>query len=429
MRDRMRQLGTVTRLDADRLQEAEGGTGPALSAPVKEKDAQFQVSLYNIANVAPRESVNLNLACTDAETVYQTLLNKVRKTTGARVVTSNLNRQKNDQSTGTLNFEVKTSEADAMLAELKKAGEVLQLQFTENPDTQTVTRAKRGFNVQLVGMGAVNPRETTVLQIAARDVPTAERALQNAVVTVNGRVLNAQVNEQDRQNITAQLDFDIRRSELAQLEAALAQSGDVIRRDVTRAQEGDNVLDSKMRFQVALIAQSRIPARETTVLGIEVADVDTTKEAFEALAKEKQGKVAASTIARERNGRVTAKMTFDMPLAAADSLAARFKSAGKVRVQQSSQNLQVPDGPLAIGRVEVTLSNEDLIVPSDEGLWPQVRKGLSTSFFALAWSLTVVIVGVCFVLPWGLVSYGGYRLWQRVKGQESGVRSQESGGS
>lgn len=302
-----------------------------------------------------------------------------------------------------------------MLAELKSAGEVLQLQFTENPDTQTVTRAKRGFNVQLVGMGSVVPRETTVLQIAARDVPAAERALQNAVVTVNGRIMNAQVNEQDRQNITAQLDFDIRRTELAQIDAALAQAGDVIRRDVSRAQEGDNVLDSKMRFQVALVAQSRIPARETTVLGIEVADVDTTKEAFEALAKEKQGRVAASTIARERNGRVTAKMTFDMPLAAADSLAARFKSAGKVRVQQSSQNLQVPEGPLAIGRVDVTLSNEDLIVPSDEGLWPQVRKGLSTSFFALAWSLTVVIVGLCFVLPWGLVSYGSYRLWQRVR--------------
>jgi hypothetical protein len=56
-----------------------------------------------------------------------------------------------------------------------------------------------------------------------------------------------------------------------------------------------------------------------------------------------------------------------------------------------------------------------LIVPSDEGLWPQVRKGLATSFVALSWSLTVVIVGLLFVLPWVVAIYAVYRVVLRLR--------------
>jgi hypothetical protein len=416
MRDRLRQLGTVTRLDVDRVQQTEGGTGtPTHDAPIKQNDAQFQVSLYNIANVQPRETVVLGLACTDTETVYQTLLSKIRKTAGARVVTSNLNRQKNDQTTGTLNFEVKADEAAGMLTELKNAGEVLQLQFTENPDTQTVTGAKRGFNVQLNGMGLITPRETTVLQLAARDVPKAVGELREAISRLKGRVLNAQLKEEDRQNITAQFDFDLRRADLAQLDTTLGQLGDVISRNVVRAPEGDNVLDSRVRFQVALLAQSRIPPRQTTTLGMEVTDVDGTAAALTEMALKEQGRVAGSNVVHERNGQITARLTYDVPLASATSLVQRIKTAGTVRIQKSDQNEQVPEGPLAIGRIDVTLSNQELIVPTDGGFWTQIRKGLSTSIFALSWSLTVVVIGVCFVLPWGLIGYGGYRVWSRFR--------------
>src|SRR5262249_9184433 len=61
LRDRLNQLGTVARLDIDRLQQTEGGTGkPEEGARSKRKDTQFQLSLYNIANIAPRETVHLN---------------------------------------------------------------------------------------------------------------------------------------------------------------------------------------------------------------------------------------------------------------------------------------------------------------------------------------------------------------------------------
>src|SRR5262249_10906282 len=110
-----------------------------------------------------------------------------------------------------------------------------------------------------------------------------------------------------------------------------------------------------------------------------------------------------------------AKLVFAVPLASAAELADKFRRTGIVRVHNSSQNPQVPESPLSLARLDVTLSNTPLIVPSDDGLWPQVRKGLSTSFFALSWSLTVVIVGVCFVLPWAVVGYAVYRIVLRFR--------------
>jgi hypothetical protein len=418
LRDRLRQLGTVARLEIDRLQEQEGGTGKPQDARSKRNDTQFFVSLYNLANVAPREMVQINLASPDVEAAYRTILARVQKSTG-RVVSSNLNRQRNDQTSATIQFEVKAAEADAAVRDLKEAGELLRLQSTENPDAANVTRSKRGFSVQLVGLGLVTPRESANVTVATRDVPAGYRALQDAIAKIKTRVLNAVLNEQDKQNITAELEFEIRRADEAAVEAALAKAGDVFARNVTRAPDGDNVLDSLVRLHVSLINVTRIPPRETVVLGLEVANVDTSAATFSALVHESQGRTVESHVAHERSGRVTAKLIFDVPLASAPSLGEKFRSAGTVRVLQTSRNTQVPEGPLATARYDVTLSNAELIVPSDDGLWPQIRRGLATSFVALSWSLTVVIVGICFVLPWALIAYAIYRIvvrWRRQTG-------------
>jgi hypothetical protein len=92
-----------------------------------------------------------------------------------------------------------------------------------------------------------------------------------------------------------------------------------------------------------------------------------------------------------------------------------LKSAGTVRVQKSTKHAEVPDSPLAVARLDVTLSNKDLIVPSDEGFGPNVRRGLSDSFAVLSWSLRILILGLCVILPWALVIWGIYRLIVRLR--------------
>src|SRR5207244_1751914 len=159
-----------------------------------------------------------------------------------------------------------------------------------------VRRGDTHFDVALYNLAKVEPRETATVRLAVADVPASYRALRAAVEKAKGRVVAANVNERDRQNVTAQFDFEVRRAD-----------------------------------------------------------------------------------ERERSGRVTGHLVYDVPPAAAAGVVERFRGAGTVRVHEANRQPQAVEGKLATARIDVTVSNSELIVGHDDGLWPQVRKGLSYS--------------------------------------------------
>src|SRR5207237_888303 len=115
---------------------------------------------------------------------------------------------------------------------------------------------------------------------------------------------------------------------------------------------------SKVLFKIELVQATTIPPRETTTLGLEVRDVDATLSLLSAQAKETGGRaVEPPQRSLERTGRVTARVVYDVPLAAAPGLLAKFKSAGILRVDVTKANPQAPEGKLALARIEVVLSN------------------------------------------------------------------------
>lgn len=134
---------------------------------------------------------------------------------------------------------------------------------------------------------------------------------------------------------------------------------------------------------------------------------------------EAKGRQVDSQVTRDRSGRVTAKIVADVPLAAAAGVAERVKGAGIVRVSQTARDPQAPDGRFALARLDITLTNAEAIVAPDDGVWPQVRKGLMYSASVLLTSLTWVVFGLCVVLPWAVVGYFGYRVARRLFGRSS----------
>jgi hypothetical protein len=413
LRDRLKQLGTVARLEIDRLRQPEGGTGRPQDGKVERSDTLFVVSLYNLTDRTPRELVQLKLVAADAEAVYREVLARAQKV--GRVVTSNLNRQRSDQTSGAVQFDVKSAEADAVLAGLRSLGEVMALETKENPPGPAVTQAKKGILVEVCALAAVPPRETVHLTLVARDVAAGYRTLQEAVARAKGLVLKAQLNEQDRADVSGELDFDARREEEATVRAGLAAAGDVYRRTVTRALDNASVTDGKVRWQVALIGVGAVTPAETVSLDQEVADVEQAAASFSAYVAEARGRTADAQVSHDPSGHVSARLVFDVPLAAAPGLVEKLKSAGKVRAQQTRRSRQAAEGELALARLEVTLGSQDRLVPRDEGLWTQVRKGLATSFVAISWSVVVVVIGLCFVLPWIVVLYAAYLIVRRVR--------------
>jgi hypothetical protein len=522
LRDRLKQLGTLSRFDLNVSEETEGGTASprAEGLRVTQKDSVFNVSIYNLANVAPRVTLVLNLACSDAEASYQAILARVEKA-GGRVVSSNLNRQKNDQTMGTISFEIKGPEADAVLVDVRAQGEVMKLTSQENPDVANTTRSKRGFTVQVFALGAVAPRETSTLRLAAKDVSAAYRALLEAAKKADGRIIAAQLNEGDRWNLNARLDFEVKREHEGAVDLALRAGGEILSRAVGRVEDGENVIDSKLRFtltiqdlanlaarettklslatkdvakahrdlleavrkaeawvhgsqlnendrqnvtasltfdvrrekeneaaaalsaagilftrssqraaegtgaaesksrfEVTLFDQARIPAKETHLVAVEVGDVKKSLESFEAALPALKGRIVDSMHTRERSGRHISRIVVEVPLALARQAVEKLADLGTIKLLEAKKNPSVPDSELALARLDVTVSNE-VIVSSEEGPWTNIKKGLSVSLTAGSYALMLVMIGVCFVLPLGLLLWGGARLWKRLRPKPS----------
>ena len=76
-KDKLKGLGIVTHQDTQRLQQAVGGTAPAGEIKSRTDDVRFNVTLYNVANIQPREAYVLQVVVTDVPAKYQNLLDGV----------------------------------------------------------------------------------------------------------------------------------------------------------------------------------------------------------------------------------------------------------------------------------------------------------------------------------------------------------------
>ncbi|HEY1188447.1 MAG TPA: DUF4349 domain-containing protein, partial [Gemmata sp.] len=372
------------------------------------------------AAVTERERVQAGVEVEDVDKAYQQLIAAVVEAKG-RIAKSEMKQLAAGQFNAAFQFEVAAEAGGPLRDRLRMLGRVARLEIDRTVQTEGGTlpsdaKTKRGdtlFLVQLYNLANVAPRETATLQIAAPDVPAAYQALRDAVAKTTGRVLAAQLNEQDRQNVSAQLDFEARRTDEGAVRAALGAAGDVLARQVTRAPETDSVTDTKVLYRVTLHSADRLRPRETVTLAIEVADVDGTAARFAAQVAEAKGRQVDAKFDRDR-GQVTAQFVFEVPLAAAGTLAERFQSAGAVRVSQTVSDPQAPAGRYATARLHVTLTNVAAIVPDGGGLWPKVRQGLTISASVLLTSVTWLVFGLCVVLPWAVLGFGGYRVVRRI---------------
>jgi hypothetical protein len=214
--------------------------------------------------------------------------------------------------------------------------------------------------------------------------------------------------------MTAQVDFEIRRPEEGAIRSSLDAAGETIARQVARAPENDDTTDTKMLYKVTFLAANRLAPKEITALTIEVQDVEQAAAAVAAQVAEAQGRQLNSQSSRDQNGKVTTRVAYEVPLAAAPGIGDKIKSTGTVVTRQSARDPQAVGGKFATARFDVTLTSRDPIVGDDSGLWPQIRRGLTYSMTVLLTSLTWVVFGLCVVLPWGLAGYAVYRLARRM---------------
>jgi hypothetical protein len=384
-----------------------------LTITLSEKEIRSAVA------VTENERVQAGVEVEDVDKAYRETVAAVAETKG-RMIKSELKQVADGQFNAMMQFEVPPETSGPMRDRLKQLGRIARLdidrsQHSEGGTAPSDVKVKRGdtvFLLQIYNLINVAARETNVLQIAVPNVRAGYQALREVAGKAGARVLVAQLNEQDARNVTAQIDVDVRRPEDAAYRAALDAAGEIASRQVGRAAEGNNVTDSKVQYRVTLLGTDKLSPRETTSMTLEVQDVDQALATLGAQVSEVKGRQLSAQSTRDRAGKVTAQVSYEVPLAAA-SLADRFKAVGTVRGYQSIRDQQAPAGKYATARIDVTLVSGDQIVSADDGLWPQVRRGLSYSMAVLLTSITWVVFGLCVVLPWALIGFVVYRLFRR----------------
>ncbi len=408
--DRLQQLGRVARLEVHRQQTASTEpTTAAAPARTERRPTRLLVSIYNLANVAPRRTTAVTLAAADPDAAYAAVLNLAHA--GGRVVTSNLDRGTN--ATGAVSLEVPPSQLEAALATLRGQGEVLKRTSTENADTQNTTDAKVGLTVSIVALAGVTPRELVQQSVAAADVPTAYRALSAAAAVAHAHVRVAQLDEQDPQAVTATVEADVPRSALADFDHAVGGAGDTVARSSVTSADADNTVDSAVRVRLTVAAADRLNARETTALAVEVSDVDRAAADAQAVAAAAGGRVLTADVRRSPAGPASAKVVLDVPLSRAGEAVRDLRQLGTVRGVDAARDAAAPAGPLAHAHVEVDLATADALVADQSGPWANVRHGLSVGLTGLLWSLQLIVVGLCLLVPWAVVGYVTRRVWRR----------------
>jgi hypothetical protein len=376
------------------------------------------------AAVAESERVQAGIEVDDVEKAMRAALQAVEEAKG-RVTKSEMKQHAAGQYSATLHFEVEPDSAGPVRDQLRQLGAMVRLEIDRvqqaegggpAPKDGKLHRGRTQFYVSLYNLANVAPRETVTLKVAAAEVEPAFRKLREALARARGRIINAQLNEKDRKNVSAQLDFDVRRPEEGAVVLALKEAGEVMSRHVARLPEGENVTDAKVLYKVELVQADAQPPRERVTLALEVADVEAALAVLDARVKEAGGQAEQPTTTQEPSGQVVATVTIKVPLAAATGLAEKLKGLGQVRVWRQVRSPQAPEGKLAQARLDVTLSNAELLVPRDERLWTQVRGGLAVSLHGLLMSARWLIVGVLFVLPWLLLLWAvvwlARRLWR-----------------
>src|SRR5262249_55062241 len=154
----------------------------------------------------------------DVDKALQSAVEAVTEAKG-RVTKSELKQLAGGQFNATLNCELEPSAAGPFRDRLNQLGRAARLGIDRvqasagqpaDPKVK-VTRGDTQFFVQFYNLANVAPREVRTVAIGVADVPAGYQALREAVSKMHGRLLTSRLDEQDRQNVTAQLDFEVPR--------------------------------------------------------------------------------------------------------------------------------------------------------------------------------------------------------------------------
>jgi hypothetical protein len=116
---------------------------------------------------------------------------------------------------------------------------------------------------------------------------------------------------------------------------------------------------------------------------------------------------------QETSGQVSRTMLFVVPLTAKDEVVRKIRAAGTVHFANAKFFPDVPETKFATAQLLVTLKSSTPIVPSDEGLWPQIRTSLFYSFNSCPTACLIIPLGCRAAQRWSCMRPWVAGRWRR----------------
>jgi len=406
-RELLKKLGVVAKYQADRTQQAVGGSAEkSIELKQRTDDVRFELNLYNSANIKPRETLHFKLGVADVAETYRTIREAVAKLKG-QIRKSDLNEQDRLNVTAELIFNVAATDRAVVDKLVVASGFVVAKHTVQAAINETATDRTVGYELSLRNVAAIPPRDIFTVAVASQDVAASYRKLHDAVTQMKGRIHKGQLNEQDKFNVSAVLDFDLASAEKAALDKLISEIGVTISRNNEQFPAKDESTDQKVGYRLTLRNVAGMTPREKAMLAMRVDDVEARATHLKELVIASKGRVMFAKSESTKNGEMKMVMVFELPHASLDTILRQIKDGKKPLVYDKEVNPQVPDNDLATAQITLTLVPVVDIVPTEEdGLSSMLRTGLSKAVYLFMWGMVVIISGLAIILPWALPIWG-----------------------
>ena len=269
VKDKLKKLGIVTHHDAQRLQQAEGGTGTR-RAEIKSRHQRRAVQRRR-STTSPTSSRAKPTSCRspaqDVPAEYRKLQDAVTQAKG-QVRVGQLNEQDKLNVIAQLDFDVPATARDVD-RQARWPGWATCCRATRRGPRpgETATDRKVGYRLTLKNLASIQPRESYVLKVATPDVPAEYRRLQDAIAAGQG----PDPRHQPERAGQAQHDGParLRRAQDGRATPSTRcwrRLGDVLERNTVRAGPTETATDRKVGYRLTLRSLANVAARESYVL-------------------------------------------------------------------------------------------------------------------------------------------------------------------
>ena len=347
-REQLKKLGIVSdhqgeSTPAHRRRHRQGARPQA-----EAKRRRFDVTMHNTANIRPRaerRSEDRHHRC--ARRLMPSCSTRSPRSRG-RCATANSTSRTSSTSTRHLDFNVPTSEKPGIDKLLDDIGPVLERVNIQAPVNELSTASKFGYTLLLRDFASIPPQQGDRFEIVATtDVPGSYAKLLEAIAKAKGQVVDARLNEQDKFNINAQIDFTVPTDEKAAIDKLLDDIGTLLSRNNVQAPMNQLSTARKFGYSVTLRDFANILPGHAADIKLATTDVPNNyAKLVDAIVKAK-GQISDAKLNEQDKLNMSAFLNFTVPIA---EKAGHRQAAGRhrhdaVAQQRAGAAKRIDDGP------------------------------------------------------------------------------------